>query len=144
MKTASQIEGDIYNLLKADPTLCSMISGQVYREGYRPRDSKQEDVIVIFTAGEYGQIETGVVTINIYVPDIDPYSNGVMVKDGLRTSELEQVAAMWVQSLTADRTNYKFRLQQTIYTEAEPDIHQHFIVVSLHYRYYDKGNSEAE
>lgn len=137
MKTASQIQGDIYNLLRADAALCSMISGNVYREGYRPRDSRQEDIIVIFTTGEVGEIERGVITINIYVPDIDPYSNGVFVQDGKRTAEIEQAAAQWVQNLTADRTNYKFRLQQTIYTESEPDIHQHFVVVSLRYDYYE-------
>lgn len=137
MKTASQIQGDIYNLLRADAALCSMISGNVYREGYRPRDSRQEDIIVIFTTGEVGEIERGVITINIYVPDIDPYSNGVFVQDGKRTAEIEQAAAQWVQNLTADRTNYKFRLQQTIYTESEPDIHQHFVVISLRYDYYE-------
>lgn len=137
MKTASQIQGDIYNLLRADTALCSMISGNVYREGYRPRDSRQEDIIVIFTTGEVGEIERGVITINIYVPDIDPYSNGVFVQDGKRTAEIEQAAAQWVQNLTADRTNYKFRLQQTIYTESEPDIHQHFVVISLRYDYYE-------
>ena len=137
MKTASQIQGDIYNLLRADAALCSMISGNVYREGYRPRDSRQEDIIVIFTTGEVGEIERGVITINIYVPDIDPYSNGVFVQDGKRTAEIEQAAAQWVQNLTADRTNYKFRLQQTIYTESEPDIHQHFMVISLRYDYYE-------
>lgn len=137
MKTASQIQGDIYNLLRADVALCSMISGNVYREGYRPRDSRQEDIIVIFTTGEVGEIERGVITINIYVPDIDPYSNGVFVQDGKRTAEIEQAAAQWVQNLTADRTNYKFRLQQTIYTESEPDIHQHFVVISLRYDYYE-------
>lgn len=137
MKTASQIQGDIYNLLRADAALCSMIPGNVYREGYRPRDSRQEDIIVIFTTGEVGEIERGVITINIYVPDIDPYSNGVFVQDGKRTAEIEQAAAQWVQNLTADRTNYKFRLQQTIYTESEPDIHQHFVVVSLRYDYYE-------
>lgn len=137
MKTASQIQGDIYNLLRADAALCSMISGNVYREGYRPRDSRQEDIIVIFTTGEVGEIERGVITINIYVPDIAPYSNGVFVQDGKRTAEIEQAAAQWVQNLTADRTNYKFRLQQTIYTESEPDIHQHFVVVSLRYDYYE-------
>ena len=137
MKTASQIQGDIYNLLRADAALCSMISGNVYREGYRPRDSRQEDIIVIFTTGEVGEIERGVITINIYVPDIAPYSNGVFVQDGKRTAEIEQAAAQWVQNLTADRTNYKFRLQQTIYTESEPDIHQHFVVISLRYDYYE-------
>ena len=137
MKTASQIQGDIFNLLQMDDILCSMISGGIYREGYRPRDSRKEDVVVIFTSGEVGQIERGVVTVNIYVPDIDPFDNGVLVQDGKRTAELEQVAMMWVESLTAERTNYRFRLQQTIYTETEPDIQQHFIVVSLRYEHYE-------
>ncbi len=140
MKTASQIQGDIYQLLATDPVLCSMISGKVYRDGYRPRDSRLEDIIVIFTAGTVGQIETGVITVNIFAPDIDPYNNGVLVQDGKRTAELEKAAARWVESLTADRTNYHFRLQQTIYTEAETDIKQHFVVVQLRYRYYG-GNS---
>ena len=50
--------------------LSAMISGGVYRDGYRPRDSKLEDIIVIFTNGEVGEVEIGTVTINIYVPDI--------------------------------------------------------------------------
>ena len=115
-KTATQIQGDVYQLLK-NSTLCSMISGDVYRKGMRPRDSKLEDAVVIFTTGLPDQIQTGVVTINIYVPDIDAYNNGVMVENGLRSSQLELLAAEWVDSLKAGVSNYKFRLQQTIYTE---------------------------
>lgn len=136
MKTASQIQGDIYQMLQSTE-LSAMISGGVYRDGYRPRDSKLEDIIVIFTNGEVGEVEIGTVTINIYVPDIDPYTNGVMVKDGVRCAELENAAARWVEQLTADKSNYIFRLTQTIYTEAEADINQHFVVVSLRYKYYE-------
>ena len=50
---------------------------------------------------------------------------------------LEKAAADWVDSLTAAVSNYKFKLQQTIYTEEEPEIHQHFIVVKLQYEYID-------
>lgn len=134
-KTATQIQGDVYQLLK-NSTLCSMISGDVYRKGMRPRDSKLEDAVVIFTTGLPDQIQTGVVTINIYVPDIDAYNNGVMVENGLRTSQLELLAAEWVDSLKAGVSNYKFRLQQTIYTEEDAAIKQHFVVVKLHYRYF--------
>lgn len=49
-KTGKQVQGDIYQLLK-DSTLYTMISGDVYRNGYRPRDSRLEDAVVIFTAG---------------------------------------------------------------------------------------------
>lgn len=134
-KTATQIQGDVYQLLK-NSTLCSMISGDVYRKGMRPRDSKLEDAVVIFTTGLPDQIQTGVVTINIYVPDIDAYNNGVMVENGLRSSQLELLAAEWVDSLKAGVSNYKFRLQQTIYTEEDAAIKQHFVVVKLHYRYF--------
>lgn len=134
-KTATQIQGDVYQLLK-NSTLCSMISGDVYRKGMRPRDSKLEDAVVIFTTGLPDQIQTGVVTINIYVPDIDAYNNGVMVENGLRSSQLELLAAEWVGSLKAGVSNYKFRLQQTIYTEEDAAIKQHFVVVKLHYRYF--------
>lgn len=133
-KTGKQVQGDIYRLFKGS-TLYTMISGDVYRRGYRPRDSRLEDAVVIFTAGLPDQIQTGVVTVNIFVPDIDPYDNGVFVEDG-RTEELERLAQAWVDSLTAAVSCYKFKLMQTIYTEEEADINQHFIVVKLGYEYF--------
>ncbi len=124
--------------LLAGSPLSEAISGKVYRAGLRPRDSREEDLIVIFTTGFPGQIQTGVVTLNLYVPDIDPYDdNGVFVEDTRRCEELEQAVAVWVESLTAAVSNYRFRLQQTIYTEAEPEINQHFVVAKLQYEYFD-------
>lgn len=134
-KTSKQIQGDIYRLLK-DSTLYTMISGEVYRSGMRPRDSRKEDAVVIFTAGLAGQIQTGVVTVNIFVPDIDPYENGVMTEDGQRTEQVEALAQAWADSLTAEVSCYQFQLQQTITTDYEPDISQHFVVVKLAYRYF--------
>ena len=136
-KTGKQVQGDIYRLFKGS-TLYTMISGDVYRNGYRPRDSRLEDAIVTFTAGIPDQIQTGVVTVNIFVPDIAPYKNGVLVEDGRRTDELERLAQAWVDSLTAAVSCYKFKLMQTIYTEEEADINQHFIVVKLGYEYFEK------
>lgn len=137
-KTGKQIQGDIYRMLKTS-TLATAISGEVYRNGLRPRDSQKEDAIVIFTTGTPDEIQEGVVTVNIYVPDIDPYDNGVTVEDSERTEELEQLADAWVNSLTADKSCYKFRLMQTIYTEDEAAINQHFVVIKLQYRYYDNA-----
>lgn len=139
-KTSKQVQGDVYRLLK-DSTLYTLISGEVYRNGYRPRDSRKEDAIVIFTTGLPDEIQTGVVTVNIFVPDIDPYNNGVWVEDGARTEELEKLADAWVDSLTAKVSNYKFKLQQTIYTEEDKDIRQHFVVVKLKYKYF--GDTDA-
>lgn len=138
-RTGKQIQGDIYRLLK-NSTLSEALTGEVYRNGYRPRDSRLEDVIVTFTAGLADEIETGVVTINIYVPDIDPYDNGVWVEDGARTEEVEQMAQAWVDDLTADRSNYLFSLKQTITTVEEAETREHFVVIKLGYRYFDGNN----
>nr|DAZ26240.1 MAG TPA: hypothetical protein [Caudoviricetes sp.] len=135
-KTAKQVQTDIIALLRGSE-LATEISGGVYRNGLRPRDSRLEDAVVIFTTGLPDEIETGVVTVNIYVPDIDPYENGVLVEDGERTETLEILAQGWVDSLLGSGTNYVFELRQTIYTEAEPDIKQHFVVVKLGYRLYN-------
>lgn len=142
-KTGKQIQGDIRRLLR-DSTLYTQISGEVYRNGYRPRDSRKEDAVVTFTAGQPDQIQTGVVTVNIFVPDIDPDDNGTWVEDGRRAEELEKLAQEWVDSLTAEVSCYKFALQQTIYTEAEPDIHQHFVVVKLKYEYFGDDNAPMQ
>lgn len=135
-KTAKQIQGDIYNLLRTS-ALASELSGDVYRSGMRPRDSRLEDAVVIFTAGLAGQIQTGVVTINIFVPDIAPYDNGVLVEDSGRTEELEVLAQAWVDSLTTAVSCYKFELQRTITTDVAKEIHQHFVVVKLAYSFFD-------
>lgn len=135
-KTGKQIQGDIRSMLRAS-SLASAISGEVYRNGLRPRDSRQEDAVVTFTTGNPDEIQEGVVTINIFVPDIDPYGNGVTVEDTERTEELESLADEWVKSLSASHSCYKFRLMQTIYTEEEAAINQHFVVIKLHYRYYN-------
>mgnify|MGYP006988832387 CR=1 FL=1 len=134
-KTGKQIQGDIRQLLLSSD-LATMITGDVYREGMRPRDSRLEDAVVIFTTGTPNQVEEGVVTINIYVPDIDPYDNGVLTEDGERTEAIEAAAQQWVDSLTASVSNYKFRLQMAIFTAEQPEISQHFVVIRLAYQYY--------
>lgn len=134
-RTASQIQSDVYELLRGSD-FARMLTGGVYRAGFRPRDSKFEDAVVIFTTGAIGgDIESGVVTINVFCPDIDPYGNGVLVCDGERVAALEVSAAQWVESLTADKSNYLFRLKETIHTTEDPDINQHFVVIKLAYRY---------
>jgi hypothetical protein len=123
--------------LLAGSELCAELSGKVYHQGYRPRDSRLEDIVVTFVAGTPAQVERGAVTLNIFVPDITPYDNGVYVEDGSRTSHIEELADRWVQSLTLSRTNYKFKLLRTISTDNDEAIHQHFVTVQLEYRFKD-------
>lgn len=132
-KTSRQIQSDVYQLLASSP-IASAITGKVYRDGFRPEDSRLEDVVVIFTSGLPSEIQTGVVTINVYVPDIDPSGIGKMIENSRRTEELEGICADWVSSLGS--ANYLFSLQNTIYTEADRDSAQHFIVIKLTYKFY--------
>lgn len=142
MKTGQQTEDDIYRLVQEVyfplnftlVTIPEIISGTVYKFGMRPKDSQTEDAIVKFVTGFDGQIQEGVVVVNIYVPDFDAYEDGVMRKDITRCTELEVVSAEWVKSLTAEKSDYKFKLAQTIYTEEEPEINQHFVSVRLNFK----------
>ena len=49
---------------------------------------------------------------------------------------MERLAQEWVDSLTAEVSCYKFKLQQTICTEEAEDINQHYVVVCLKYKYF--------
>nr|DAO98931.1 MAG TPA: PORTAL PROTEIN, 15 PROTEIN, HEAD PROTEIN, VIRAL INFECTION, TAILED.2A [Caudoviricetes sp.] len=140
-KTSRQIQGDVYRKLLKSP-IAETITGGVYREGLRPRDSPNEDAVVIFTAGVTGDIQSGVVTINIFVPDIDPYENGVLTEDSARTEEIERAAQRWVDSLSTRDSNYRFRLQQTIATDEAPELREHFIVVRLEYDFFGDDDTD--
>lgn len=135
-KTGRQVQEDVYRMLKGGG-LAAFIRGDVYLQGMRPRDSRGEDAVVAFNTGLPGDIQTGAVTVRIYVPDIDPYGNGTLVEDVSRTLEIEAAAQEWADSLTTSQSNYLFSLRRTVTTEEEPDITQHYVAVSLKYRYYE-------
>lgn len=132
-KTGQQVEDDIYGMLRNSP-IAELITGQVYKYGMRPRDSGSEDAVVKFVTGLDNQIQTGTVVINIYVPDIDPFDNGVLVRDITRCTEIETTARTWVKSLTVAVSDYRFSLAQTIYTEEEEAIGQHFVSIRLNFQ----------
>ena len=93
--------------------------------------------MVTFVAGLPGEVQTGVVVVNIYVADVDPWDNGVLVEDSGRTEEIELAAAEWVESLTCARSDYKFGLAATIQTYEDLPIHQHFVSVRIKYDYWN-------
>lgn len=134
IKTQKEIEDDIYQSIKSSE-LINIISGYVYKNGMRPRDSKLEDIIVIATTGIPTQIQEGVITINIYVNDIIPYDNGIYVENGTRIQTLQRAAQNWVENMQLE--GYKFVLKQTIHSVQDVNINQHFIVVKLAYKYFN-------
>lgn len=115
----------------------SKIGGKIYRAGTRPKDSTAEDCVVIFTTADAEQFQSGVVTLNIYVPDLQIGSDGVRVVDSARCEALEALAQASVDSITAAASNYKFKLRDAIHTQRDEDINQSFVVVRLGFKYYD-------
>ncbi len=140
MKTAKQIQEDVIDLLRGS-TLREQVTGGVYSGGLRPRDSRLEDIEVIFTLGNPGQVESGVVTINVFCPDVtegDGLTPGAKVENARRTREIERLLAEWVETLTpATAGGYLFTQANTILTLPEEETDQHFTSVKLKFRYYD-------
>lgn len=149
-KTGKEIEGDVFALLRSSYLITGRdgvagIGGSMYRKGMRPRDSREEDLVVIFTAGTSTQFQEGVVTLNIYVPDIYQ-KNGLPEENGERCEQIERLAQDTVDLLTAGVSDYLFSVERSrvIHTQREEAIHQSFIVVPLSFRYYGSPKLKGE
>lgn len=136
MKTGQQIVTDMIALLRGTE-LPNEIGGDIYRAGTRPKDSTAEDCVVIFTTADADQFQEGVITLNIYVPDIITDNDGVHLVDSGRCEEVEDSARKAVKSLVASKSNYKFKLRDAIHTQRDEEINQSFVVVRLGFKYYD-------
>mgnify|MGYP000881321398 CR=1 FL=1 len=129
--TAGQIESKVFQLLK-DSSI--NINGKIYKEGTRPIDSKKEDAVVTFQTGTDAQIQSGIVVINVYVPDIDNGQNkGVKVKDILRCNEIEALLQSFSESVSVSG-EYKFNPDKIIKTYKEDGIEQHFVNLRLKFK----------
>lgn len=133
--TGGQVESDFYRLLQGS-ALAEEVSGGIYFETARPRDSRLEDIVVIFTAGETSQIQEGKVTLNIYVPDITPYANGQKVRDKQRIDYLSGLAMDWIGSIRPSETRYRIGTRSTVTYDRDGETGQHFIAVHLWYKYF--------
>ena len=127
-KTASQVEADIYTLVKTS-ALKSAVNGDVYRAGMRPLNSKKEDIVVSFMTGLPGQVEVGTVTLSVFVPDMD--NNGMRVKNISRIKTLEGLCDTFANTFNAE---YRMELGNTIQAFKAENIDQHFIDVKLKFK----------
>ena len=134
-KTASEIVNDIKSII-SDSDLAKSVNGGIYGSGERPANSRMEDIIIILSKGYFGDIDSGTITLNIYV-DQDPDCEMESDEDSARAKEIERMAQEWVDSLDAS-TNYLFEQRTVIKTWPDRDTHQRFVAVILDYRYYDK------
>jgi hypothetical protein len=134
-RTAKQIQQDFYRLLRTS-NLAAEVTGDVYigsdYGSNRPHGSQLEDIIVINPASDAEEIQSGIITINIYVPDIaTPASNG-LVENQSRCAELEIAANVWLDEIVGT-TEYRLRLAQAVSTNYHAEINQHFVVLKIRF-----------
>lgn len=130
-KTASEIEADIYKIIK-ESSLLSVVSGSVYLDGLRPENSNEEDIIISFMTGVFDIFhQEGKININVYVPDKE--SLGILRKDTKRCREIERVCQVFCDTLASGA--YKFTLGRMIQVFKENAINQHFVNVQLNFKY---------
>lgn len=129
-KVAEEIEDDVFAILNASP-LKAMIKGKIYPSaGIRPLNATTEDAVISFLTGIDGQFQIGVVTINIYVPDIDTGQKPPKpVKDKARCRAIAKAANTLIGSLKP--SNYRFSLASMIQSFPVEGISQHFVNIQL-------------
>lgn len=133
--TGSRIIGDFIRLLR-QTALPGKIGGDIYRSGLRPRDSHKEDLVVILTDAGAEQFQSGTVTLNLYVPLIRNSVDGVMVENGRRCEELEEVVAKAVSSITAASSQYLLSLSEAVRTRRDDETGQSFIVARIGFKHF--------
>ena len=122
-KTGLQIQDDVYAIIDVS-NIKKMIAGKLYKAGMRPINAQSEDAVVSFLTGINGQIQAGVVNVNIYVPDIT-IAKGQSVCNLVRCRALETELNKTIYSIKS--SEYRLIPDSIISTFPEPEIRQHFI-----------------
>lgn len=134
IKTATQIEKDFYRLVKDSP-IATAIGGQVYRDGTRPRNSKAEDAVVAFVAGLDGQIQDGVVVVNVFVPKKPFGKDTEPVKDINRIDALSKIVRDWLDTRPGSPEYLLPKKDRpTIRSLEDPATHETYIYVRIKFR----------
>lgn len=131
MKTEKQIERDFYTLI-SQSNLGAAIRGSIYRSEMRPRDAVSEDIIIKFLSGLDGQIQQGVVILNVYVPDITHRSDGRKVEDKQRVAVLEELIVDFIEHNGS--TEYLIESDLTPTSMLNEELEQHLIYARLRFQ----------
>lgn len=134
MKTGTQIETDFCKAVK-HTRLYREITGEIYRDDFRPRDSAKEDIVVRLTTVSGGQTQDGIITLLVFVPDTDASGSGNLKRNTARLSTLEDLGAKIVDELRRELPDYdNINLQFGV--QSYPDSNnEHFISIRLSFSY---------
>lgn len=133
IKTATQIEKDVYRIVKR--CVKDFIGGEVYRKGMRPKDSRKEDCSVVFSSGLEGQKQTGEVYVHIYIPYVNASNSSALIPNLPRIGELELKLIELLKELGKDG-EYFFEYRNTPDTIELDDILQSMLSALIKYQRY--------
>lgn len=117
---------------------------KVYQAGMRPREDWravwQKSMEVALTYAEPGQVESGTLTVMVFLCDIsDKMVDGAPVEDTERTKSVERQLADLAERLTPDRTGgYLYKPLTIPQTFASPETGEHFVSIKIGYKYYER------
>lgn len=131
MMTATEMVEFVYTMIKDGP-LGREIGGEVYPDDERPPNSREEDVVISFLNGMNGQLQTGVVIINVYIPDCYK-SSGRMVKYKDRVKQIEKIANEIPSTMNGCSPMF-FWIEGTPNTKKFDDIKQHAVTIRLNFK----------
>lgn len=130
-KTEKRIERDFFEFVSKSE-LAKAITGKVYRKGMRPPDSGKEDIVVKFLSGLDEQVQSGIVVINVYVPDTVIRKTGAKVENITRIEELEELIISFVEN--NDSNEYDLSRDGTPKSLEAEGIEQHFIYARIKFK----------
>ncbi len=127
MKTEAEILDDISRYIAS--TMKEQITGDVYTDK-RPTNSAKEDIFVHVLATLPAQIQTALINVRIYVPNLQRQTDSVRNKKRVR--ELSRLAMHVLSSHIQDGW-YIVMEEQSV--EESVDNRQHVIINRIYYRY---------
>lgn len=130
MKTEKQIEKDVYSLIKS--SVSGLISGNVYRKGMRPDDARGEDIVVSFLTGLNQQVQSGIVNVNAYVPNINAAGYSTKVQNIKRIDSIEELVCDAIENCADNE--YVFSIEDTPVADSVDGIDEHFVNFRVKYK----------
>ena len=131
IKTALDIEQDVYDVAKV--YFAGIVGGTVYKDGCRPLDSENEDVVVYVSNADAKQIQAGDVYVNVFVPDI-PNETGCKVPDKGRMQYLASMDKGFVSELNDTYLDYEYSLGSATQFVRVYNAEQHFVSMKISFR----------
>jgi hypothetical protein len=122
----------LYELIKVSD-LKTAVNGGLYKNNYRPLNSRTEDIVINCLPTSGTQLQTASANVNIYVPDIKfrAAGNDQCQSDFTRLKTLASLAIALLEEVSMPGYHIKI-VSQDMFKEAE--IEQHFINIRIEFK----------